>query len=681
MRNLLMELKKLSGSLFLGMLCLCLFTISAAAATYQVTNTADSGTGSLRQAVADANASAINDAVNFSIPTTDPNCNPSGVCTITLTGGVIVVPAAGGTLTIFNQTGAGKLLISGNNANRVFEVSQNANLTIDGVTVTQGISSGGLGVVTNSLGTLTILNSVFNQNSGSYVIFSHAFQTSGVLNVINTTVDNNTAIGIYATNELTIGGTANISNSTVSNNAAMGSAGGNGGGIYFLGSQMTITNSTVSGNSNFWGGGIFGAMGTVTLTNCTVTGNAATGSGGGGILSYQSTVKLRNTIVAGNTSSSGMPDFNFPSTGNEISLGNNLIGNSTNVGMPHASWVASDILNQPAQLAPLDNYGGATKTHALLSNSPAINAGANCVLTANGCGDNNPAVPTDQRGATRVATVDIGAFERAARFAFDFDGDGVGDISVFRPSNGAWYLLQSNAGFTGVQFGISSDVIVPADYDGDGKTDIAVYRSGTWYLLRSALGFTGVTFGDPTDIPQPADFDGDGKAELAVFRPSVGTWYVYNLVTNQPSAVQFGVSTDKPVVGDYDGDGKADYAVYRDGTWYLQRSALGFTAIAFGVSTDKPVVGDYDGDGKADVAVFRPSSGVWYVQQSTAGFMGVQFGTAADVPVPADYDGDRKTEVAVFRDGAWYQLRSAQGFVSVQFGTTNDKPIPNAFVP
>ena len=99
-----------------------------------------------------------------------------------------------------------------------------------------------------------------------------------------------------------------------------------------------------------------------------------------------------------------------------------------------------------------------------------------------------------------------------------------------------------------------------------------------------SAGFTGVAFGDGNDIPQPADFDGDGKAELAVWRPSNGTWYIFNLATNQFTASQFGAATDKPVVGDYDGDGKADYAVYRpsNGTWYLQRSQLGFTGQQFG---------------------------------------------------------------------------------------------------
>ncbi|MEO8071976.1 MAG: FG-GAP-like repeat-containing protein [Acidobacteriota bacterium] len=669
---------------------LVLLTVSASAATYQVTNTADSGAGSLRQAVSDANGTATNDTINFNIPPANPNCDANRICTITLTGGVIAIQAAGGALTISNQTGAGKLMISGNNSNRIFECGENANLTLNGLTVTRGVGSGSLGVVSNFRGTLTITNSVFSQNSGEYVIYNSAFGTSGVLNVSNTTINNNAAIGIFATNLLTNGGTVNIVNSTVSNNAAAG--GGNGGGIYFLGERLTITNSTISGNRNSQGGGIFvtvtpgsASVSSIILTNCTVTANAAT-QGGGGIHVFQATIKLRNTIVAGNTSSVGTPDFNFQ-LGSATSLGNNLIGDATNTGSSNGLWLASDNLNRDARLEPLADNGGQTQTHALLPDSPAVNAGNNCVLTANGCGDNNPAIPTDQRGAIRVGNVDIGAYELAARTKFDFDGDGKSDISVFRPDNGVWYLNQSANGFTGLQFGIAADKIVPADYDGDGKTDLAVYRSGVWYLNRSSSGFTGISFGDSNDIPQPADFDGDGKAELAVWRPSNGTWYVYNLATNQVAAAQFGAPTDKPVASDYNGDGKADFAVFRpsNGTWYIAKPtgtpSQNFDSIKFGESADKPVPADYDGDDKTDIAVFRPSNGTWYLLQSTNGFTGVQFGIPTDLPAAADYDGDGKADVSVFRNGIWYRLNSSNGaFYAEQFGTATDKPIQNAFV-
>jgi subtilisin len=264
---------------------------------------------------------------------------------------------------------------------------------------------------------------------------------------------------------------------------------------------------------------------------------------------------------------------------------------------------------------------------------------------------------------------------------FDYDGDGKADISLFRPSNGIWYLLNSQTGFGGLQFGASGDKLVPADYDGDGKTDVAVFRNDTWFIQRTTLGFTNIQFGSAGDIAVPADYDGDGRSDLAVYRPSSGTWFLQRSTLGF-TGVQFGIGGDVPMPSDFDGDSKADLALFRpsNGVWYMQQSTNGFTGVQFGAIGDRLVPADYDGDGKTDLAVFRPSTATWFINRSQLGFTSVQFGQSTDTPVPADYDGDGKTDIAVYRNDTWFIQRSTAGFTGIQFGSSNDQPTPNAFV-
>jgi hypothetical protein len=270
---------------------------------------------------------------------------------------------------------------------------------------------------------------------------------------------------------------------------------------------------------------------------------------------------------------------------------------------------------------------------------------------------------------------------------FDFDGDGKSDISVFRPSNGAWYFFNSGSNsFSSVAFGQNGDKPVAADYDGDGKTDVAVYRAGTWYLIKSSNNaFETVNFGVSSDIPVPSDFDGDGRADVAVFRPESGAWHRLLSATNSYSSVSFGGSGDVPLAADYDGDGKADINVFRpsDEVWYRINSGNGaFSATQFGQSGDKPIIGDFDGDRRADLAVFRVSSGTWFVLNSSNGSLtSTSFGLSTDVPVAADYNGDGKTDIAVYRSGIWYRINSTNNsFETVYFGANSDIPIPAQYL-
>jgi subtilisin-like proprotein convertase family protein len=272
----------------------------------------------------------------------------------------------------------------------------------------------------------------------------------------------------------------------------------------------------------------------------------------------------------------------------------------------------------------------------------------------------------------------------------DFDGDGKTDVSVFRPSEGNWYMSQSTAGFGVINWGVSGDKPAPGDFDGDGKTDLSVFRPSPdssqpdFYVLNSnGFTYSGFSWGLPDDIPVIEDYDGDGKEDIAVFRPSNHTFYV--LKSADGSVLTYSnIASGIPAAGDFDGDGKGDFATYSINGWYLSQSNVNYASFNFtnwGTDGDKPVPGDYDGDGKDDFAVFRPSDRTWYIRGSTGGNSFVQFGLSSDVPVPGDYDGDGKMDIAVYRNGTWYLNRSTAGISIAQFGLGSDTPLPNCYLP
>ncbi len=269
---------------------------------------------------------------------------------------------------------------------------------------------------------------------------------------------------------------------------------------------------------------------------------------------------------------------------------------------------------------------------------------------------------------------------------FDYDGDGKSDLSVRRPTDNVWYLLQGTAGYTAQQFGEAGDRIAPADYDGDGKTDVAVFRplTGTWFVFMSeSQTFEQFGWGANGDLPVPTDRDNDGKADLVVFRPSNNTWYT-RYANGTFATTEFGVAGDKPLVGDFDADGIGDIALFRpsNNNWYILKSSLGFFIQTWGETGDIPVPADFDGDGATDQGVFRPSTGQWFLSRTTDGFGSQNWGQAGDIPVAADYDGDGKADVAVFRptNGTWYIVNSSTGQLIQQFGQAGDVPTQSSFL-
>ena len=273
----------------------------------------------------------------------------------------------------------------------------------------------------------------------------------------------------------------------------------------------------------------------------------------------------------------------------------------------------------------------------------------------------------------------------------DFDGDGLSEVTVFRPSSGDWFTRSSASGFaatSSAQFGLNGDIPVNRDYDGDRRADLAVYRpaTGEWFIRQSTNGLVRVNqWGLPSDKPMPADYDGDGRTDVAIYRPSSGQWFRTFSGLGGGDVVQWGLSGDTPFAADFDGDGRADLAVYRPSTgqWFLKLSTPTFgggTIIrSWGLGGDVPLVADFDGDGRSEIAVFRPSTGDWLgIDPITTAFvLNRQWGLNGDIPAAHDYDGDGISDTAVFRpsSGFWYIRRSSNGTLfNPQWGLSGDIP-------
>jgi len=242
-------------------------TRAAEAASLTVTSTADSGAGSLRQAIADA---ASGDTITFNLP------NPS---TITLASQLTIDK----NVTITGP-GAGQLTISGNNAVRVFNVSSGGTLNLSGVTVANGNAVGlddGGGIAIRG-GTASVSNSTFTGNSAR---FGGAIDlTPGTLTVSNSTFTNNTARIADGGAIENFEGTVTVTNSTFTGN----SAGSDGGGISnFDSSTLTVSGSTFTNNTASEGGGIYNLFGTLSLRNNTLIGNRPGGNCGGFIDAFE----------------------------------------------------------------------------------------------------------------------------------------------------------------------------------------------------------------------------------------------------------------------------------------------------------------------------------------------------------------------------------------------------------
>ena len=298
------------SGLMMALLCLLSLT-PARASTIPVTSTADSGAGSLREALANAADGDTIDATGIS-------------GTILLTSDELLVTNS---VTIVGP-GPANLAVDGDANYRVFSIEIAGSVSIFNLTVTNGFNRGtkaGGGGINNYRSTLTVSNCVVTGNSSVSVaggIYNDGFSSSATLTVIASIISGNSADfgggGIYSAGAFVGNATATIDASTLSGNSAT-----NGGGIFndgrFTGSAtLTVSNCTFIGNSADFvgggGGGIYNGgskFGSATLivANSAFTGNSAGGSGGGGILSDGSetgsvVVTVINSTISSNTAGS-----------------------------------------------------------------------------------------------------------------------------------------------------------------------------------------------------------------------------------------------------------------------------------------------------------------------------------------------------------------------------------------
>ncbi|MBD6621187.1 hypothetical protein FNW02_37200 [Komarekiella sp. 'clone 1'] len=209
-------------------------------ATFNVSNTNDSGTGSLRQAILNANALTGKDWINF-----DGVFADSIADTITLGGSSLSITDD---LTI-NGTGANLLTVSGNNNSRVFEINSGTTSEIVGLTIANGYISedvpGGAGILNS--GTLTLSNSIINGNIAESANGGGIFN-SGTLKLSHSNISNNRSQGFYGGGGIFNRGTLIIDNSNIKSNSGGQLIGSEGSGGIFNSGTATLNNSTISNN-------------------------------------------------------------------------------------------------------------------------------------------------------------------------------------------------------------------------------------------------------------------------------------------------------------------------------------------------------------------------------------------------------------------------------------------------
>jgi hypothetical protein len=427
-----------------------------------VTNTADSGTGSLRAAILAADSAGGNQTITFASTLTGS--------TINLTSGALGLNDTSGTLTIQGPT-TGSLTIDAGSSSRVFNNAINSTVSLNNLVITGGSGSQGGGI--HNYGNLTLSASTVSGNSSTDIGGGIYCGAGSDLTITESTISDNNALSQYGGGIFAGTGTnLTITNSTISGNSAAWSGAINtygntaiidstisgntatvSAGAIYTNSLLQITDSTFNDNSAVNSGGAIDNQGDTTISDSTFSGNSSSNAthtyGVGGAIANGATLTIGNSTFYDNTAVDGGAIFNDISTatftitdstlsGNSAtSIGagiygggaingtivansihgrdlvgsftgsGNLIGNSNGALSSSTNILGTATSPINPKLLPLSDFGGPTQTMALLPGSPAIGTGGTFDWP-----DSSP-IATDQRGDPRPTSgaVDIGAYE------------------------------------------------------------------------------------------------------------------------------------------------------------------------------------------------------------------------------------------------------------------------------